>query len=171
MSCFSFFAISFQIYGANVNVNVNLDRRNIACSIGDTVDLRIVSLLIRVARMFPISCQNHPLCYGVARPPFTGCLFVSESPSSLPAKSNVACMEPTYLSYFLHYVQAYTTRRHRSTYVPSLSLLCQTQTQNSPIYFYSSITGHLVNSMRLWFDVILDFARVTRVFITFIIGK
>jgi len=39
----------------------------------------------------------------------------------------------------------------------SLFLLVQIQIQNSPFYFNSSITGHQVNSPRLWFDVIFDF--------------
>jgi len=44
-----------------------------------------------------------------------------------------------------------------------LALLVQIQTQNLPLYFNSLITGHLVNFPRLWFDVILDCARVTNV--------
>ena len=45
----------------------------------------------------------------------------------------------------------------------SIFLLFQIQTQNLPLYFNSAITGCKANSTRLWFDVILDFARVINV--------
>jgi len=56
-----------------------------------------------------------------------------------------------------------STKSHKTC---SLFLLVQIQTQNLPLYCNSLITGRLVNSPRLWFDVILDFVRVTNVYIT-----
>jgi len=54
-----------------------------------------------------------------------------------------------------------STKSHQTC---SLFLLVQIQTQNLPLYFNSLITGRLVNSPRHWFDVILNFPRVTNVF-------
>ena len=45
----------------------------------------------------------------------------------------------------------------------SIFFLFQIKTQNLPLYSNSAITGHRVNSPRLWLDVTLDFARVTSV--------